>query len=90
MKPSAILREAARLVESRGAEEWWSCIAIQQAAPLWAIWWRASPLPPVGEAYAVLLGRLPTEDDFGKGKAANNHRVVALCLAAAIAESEGQ
>lgn len=84
MKSSEILRKAARRVEA-GANTY-SCCAIAEAhrnhydALL---------------AYSCLWGRFPTESDF-MGECfdtpeddARNHRVVALCLAAAIAEDKG-
>ena len=89
MKSSEILREAARLVESE--QHTFSCHAISDAAGIDDL---CSTDTEAHKAYAILLGRLPSVSDIWHGMTGNrqevtNVRVMALCLAAAIAESEG-
>ena len=103
MKPSEILRKAAKLVED--GEEF-SCWAVSCAIA-------GIPHPgpecmhaqslefaahPAAKAYAALMGYLPNVHDFVDNEdgyyiaedEARGHRVIALCMAAAIAESEGK
>ena len=89
MKSSEILREAARLVES--GQHTFSCHAISDAAGLDDV---CCTDTGAHKAYAILLGRLPDVSDIWRGltgrrEEGTNVRVMALCLAAAIAESEG-
>jgi hypothetical protein len=88
MKPSAILQEAARNMEL--GHEKYSCIAVRNAIPDCSdsVYSMAFREQPAARAYAVLLGRLPTLSDFHSESV--DHRIVALCIAAAIAKSEGK
>lgn len=98
MKSSEILREAARLIE-RGIEEF-SCKAVARALGIYkgrdvTPYWRVEPVvlrTPAIAAYSVLWERPPSSCDFADEitQEGRDERVIALCLAAAIAESEGQ
>jgi hypothetical protein len=85
MKASEILRQAARLVE-RG-EEWYGCFAIDEVAGA----------DSIGHEQAMGIFKIVAPDGhslgsfwWGASERSMDARIIGLCLAAAIAESEGQ
>ena len=93
VKPSEVLRLAAQLIEC-GAEEY-SCAAIKRVLgfPNVSIFSAEFARMPELVAYSELWGRMPLISDFEfafDGQDPQNLRVLALCMAAAIAEAEGK
>lgn len=97
MKSSEILREAARIVE--GGEEAHSCCAIYAAIKafgppsfndaLYEVVGRYNPLYLPDAPYPASLFWAGHKDDISAAAWTSDDRVIALCLAAAIAEDEG-
>jgi hypothetical protein len=95
MKTSVILRRAAKLIEEGHYE--FSCVAIKNSLSknekIDTVYDRQFTNTKAARAYAILLGRLPEWEDFDietegivSTSDSQNHRVIALCLAAAIAD----
>lgn len=90
MKPSKVLREAARIVERSRRPNYCGCPAI---GAVLGIYFLDRDLPEPVMGYFRLVAPSPDSSPYGawwRGPEEKGERIIGLCLAAAIAESEGK